>query len=157
MGTVDSTLARTRQGVRPTDKKDVCNWSISVARNKETGRWHVVGNPEATYMHEHNHKLQPTVTNFMARKEALPREARQFIRTMAKYGMTPYNILRAAKGHFSERQQHFPLLSLEDIVAISRDITPQTRDQGQMNASAKALSILQDLQRIDPNWVVSVR
>jgi len=89
------------------------------------------------------------------RKASVPDEARIMIRSLAQCGTTPYFILGAVKAHFLVKGVTLPLLSLNDIAAISKGVI--TWDQKQMNAAQKALSILQDKQRKDPNWVVVVR
>ena len=154
-GIPDPSLSRNRAGVRPTKKEDVCKWSISLALNTETDRWHVRGRPDSTYLQQHNHELKPEVAAQATRKARLPEDAKAMIRSLAKANILPYSILAAVKGHFLEQGVTLPNLTLDDIAAISKGVT--TRDRGQLNAAQKALSILLNLQRQDPRWVVNIR
>jgi hypothetical protein len=154
-GIPNPSYSRNRPGVRPTNKKDVCKWSISLMLNTKTSRWHVKGKPDCTYLQQHNHELILEVAALATRKARLPEAAKAMIRSMAKANIRPYYILGAVKAHFLATGVKLPNLTLDDIAAICNGVT--TRDQGQLNAAQKALSILLNLQRKDPRWVVNVR
>ena len=152
-GTVDPANSRSKISLRPSCKEDVCKWSILVKLDELTKRWHVRSSD--THVQEHNHELQPDVTVMMNRRSDVPAEAKQIIRSLAASGLGPFDILRCTKTQCADKGLNLPFLSLGDITTLSKDMNPQ--DQAQRNATAVALSVLLNLQKADPNWVVHIR